>query len=318
MSCSSLSTSSYVFGPVPSRRLGQSLGIDLIPMKTCNWNCVYCQLGQTPRLVHDRRSYTPPQDILAQLDQVLASHRPGTIDWISFVGSGEPTLHQEIGNLIQAVKARYDLPVSVITNGSLLYLPAVHDALLPADAVLPTLNAGTAALYKGICRPHPTAYFDRHLRGLIDFRRAYGGHFWVEVMLVRGLNDTENALNDLATAIERIDPDEVHLMLPTRAPSELWVKPSNEEGLMRATALLSRVARVVHPAGGSFALADTKHPAETILGIITRHPMREEELVHTLEAAAPDRAADILSEILGSGRARVVERFGTRFWMADP
>lgn len=137
----------YVFGPVPSRRLGKSLGIDTIPLKTCNWNCVYCQLGRTIPLNNKRSEYFPSDAILTELEQALASHSSGEIDWVTFVGSGEPTLHSGLGRLIRQVKTRTDLPVAVITNGSLFYLPEVRQDIGVADAVLPTLDAGTAELY---------------------------------------------------------------------------------------------------------------------------------------------------------------------------
>ena len=139
-----MSTTAIVFGPIPSRRLGQSLGIDPIPLKTCNWNCVYCQLGRSTPLVNERKNYFVPEAILAEVQAALAAHRPGDIDWITFVGSGEPTLHASIGLLIRQVKTLTDLPVAVITNGSLLYLPEVRQELSAADAVLPTLDAGNA------------------------------------------------------------------------------------------------------------------------------------------------------------------------------
>lgn len=134
----------YVYGPVPSRRLGQSLGIDTIPLKTCNWNCVYCQLGRTQPLVNERKGYYPSEEILAEVREALEAHKPGEIDWVTFVGSGEPLLHARIGRLIQQVKGMTELPVAVITNGSLLYLLEVRQELVSADAVLPTLDAGTA------------------------------------------------------------------------------------------------------------------------------------------------------------------------------
>jgi len=176
----------YVFGPVPSRRLGQSLGIDTIPLKTCNWNCVYCQLGRTKPLINERKEYFPPDDILTEVRQALDAHQPGEIDWVTFVGSGEPMLHSGMGYLIRKVKDMTDLPVAVITNGSLLYQPEVRQELLPADAVLPTLDAGTPGLYRHINRPHADLTFDRLLAGLIDFRREYRGKLWVEVMLEPG------------------------------------------------------------------------------------------------------------------------------------
>ncbi|HRE29884.1 MAG TPA: radical SAM protein, partial [Anaerolineales bacterium] len=127
----------YVYGPIPSRRLGQSLGIDLIPLKTCNWNCVYCQLGRSVPLTNERKEYAPRAEVLAEARAALAAHPAGAIDWVSFVGSGEPTLHSGIGWLIREVQAGTDRPVAVITNGSLLHLPEVRRDLATADAVLP-------------------------------------------------------------------------------------------------------------------------------------------------------------------------------------
>ena len=308
----------YVFGPVPSRRLGQSLGVDTIPLKTCNWNCVYCQLGRTRPVTNARKAYYPADDILAEVRQALESHAPGEIDWVTFVGSGEPTLHEDIGYLIRGVKALTDLPVAVITNGSLLYLPEVREALRPADAVMPTLDAGNAALYRKINRPHPAITFERLVDGLTAFREMYRGHLWVEVMLVRGLNDTESALREIAALLKRIRPDEVHVLMPTRPPVEPWVQPPDEEGLLRARAILGDVARVVPPISGTFDLRGDEDIVEAILGIITRHPMRHEELVRTLRHWAPEQVTAALNELEHSGRAQVVERYGVRFWSASP
>ncbi len=145
----------YVYGPIPSRRLGSSLGVDPIPLKTCNWNCVYCQLGRSVPLTNERREYVPRTEILAELHAALANHLPGEIDFISFVGSGEPTLHLGIGWLIRQAINATSIPVAVITNGALLHQPDVRADLLPADVVMPTLCAGTAELYRRIHRPHP-------------------------------------------------------------------------------------------------------------------------------------------------------------------
>lgn len=207
-----------VFGPVPSRRLGQSLGVDPIPSKTCNWNCVYCQLGRSKPMIGERSEYIPRQTILAELTETLATHPAGSIDWITFVGSGEPTLHSALGWLIAETKKLTQIPVAVITNGSLLYRPEVRKELLLADAVLPTLDAGDAALYKKINRPMGELTFERLVDGMIAFREEYTGKLWVEVMLIKGLNDTLPALSLPAATLKRIQPDEVHINLPTRPP----------------------------------------------------------------------------------------------------
>jgi wyosine [tRNA(Phe)-imidazoG37] synthetase (radical SAM superfamily) len=235
---------------------------------------------------------------------------------VTFVGSGEPTLHASIGWLIWQVKTRANLPVAVITNGSLLYLPEVRSALTPADAVMPTLDAGTPELYRRINRPHPEVTFERLLDGLVAFRREYRGHLWLEVMLVKGLNDTEEALSSIAAAVERIHPDKVHLSLPTRPPAETWVRPADDDGLMRARAILGDVAQVIHPAEGEFDLSGFTNALDAIVAIITRHPMRQAELERTLSQWTPGQVSQALAELDASGRAQVVERYGVRFWSA--
>ncbi len=308
----------YVFGPVPSRRLGQSLGIDTIPLKTCNWNCVYCQLGRTMPLTNQRREYFPNAEILAEVQTALHSHQPGDIDWVTFVGSGEPTLHSGIGWLIREVKRLTVLPVAVITNGSLLYLPEVRRDLAAADVVMPSVDAGTPALYRQINRPHPQATFARLIDGLAAFRQEYSGKLWVEVMLVRDLNDTAAALQDIAAVLRRIRPDQVHLNLPTRPPAETWVQPSGEEGLLRARAILGDLAAVVHPAEGTFDLSGFDTVAAAIISIITRHPMSQAELERALSRWTPGQVRERLAELAASGQAQLIERYGIPFWTAAP
>jgi wyosine [tRNA(Phe)-imidazoG37] synthetase (radical SAM superfamily) len=307
----------YVFGPVPSRRLGQSLGIDPVPLKTCNWNCVYCQLGRSIPLANERREYFPREDIIVEVEQALASHEPGEIDWVTFVGSGETTLHASIGWLIRQVKSLTHLPVAVITNGSLLYLPEMRLELSPADAVLPSLDAGNLKLYRKINRSHPEVSFKRLIEGLVAFRKEYQGKLWVEVMLVRALNDTEAALSEIAAALKSIQPDEVHILQPTRPPVETWVHTPDEEGLLRARAILGDIARVIHPAIGSFDLSGAESLVDAVVGIITRHPMREDELIETLKHFSPGEVTVTLAELEKSGKAQVVERLGIRFWTAS-
>jgi len=308
----------YVYGPIPSRRLGRSLGIDPIPLKTCNWNCVYCQLGRSVPLTNERRAYAPPDLILAEIRVVLDRHQPGDIDFISFVGSGEPTLHRDIGWLIEQVKAMTTIPIAVITNGTLLFMPEVRAGLLPADVVMPTLSAGNADLYRRIHRPHAEATFARLIDGITTFRQEYAGRLWIEVMLMHGVNDSESNLRELAAIIGRIGPDQVHVVVPDRPPAEPWVEPPDAEGLMRATAILGPIAHVVHPYTSTVDVSDYATPADAILGIITRHPMSQAQLDGLLARWAPDAIADALACLEQTGQAHVVERLNTRFWTASP
>jgi wyosine [tRNA(Phe)-imidazoG37] synthetase (radical SAM superfamily) len=308
----------FVFGPVPSRRLGKSLGIDPVPLKTCNWNCVYCQLGRTKPLSNVRGEFFPPEDILAEVKQALASRTPGDIDWVTFVGSGETTMYARIGWLIAQVKSITSLPLAVITNGSLLYQPDVRRELFTADAVLPSLDAGNAMLYRKINRPHPAVSYKKLVDGLVAFRKEYHGKLWLEVMLVQGLNDTPGALLEIAAIVQEIRPDEVHILQPDRPPAENWVQPPDKKALLDAQAILGDVARIVQIHHGDFELQGPDALVEAVIGIITRHPMREDELVQTLKRYAPADIANTLVELEKSGRAQIVERLGTRFWSATP
>ena len=215
----------YVFGPVPSRRLGQSLGIDPLPLKTCNWNCVYCQLGRSLPLTNQRREYFPRKEIITEVERALKAHTAGHIDWITFVGAGEPTLHASIGLLIRQIKTLTDLPVAVITNGALLYLPEVRAELMAADAVLPTLDAGTPELYRKINRPHPDITFERLVDGLQAFRREFKGKYWLEVMLLDGYTSLPPQIHQLTDWTRRIRPDKVQLNTAVRPPAEEFAVP---------------------------------------------------------------------------------------------
>lgn len=306
----------YIYGPIPSRRLGQSLGVDPIPLKTCNWNCIYCQLGRSVPLVNERAEYAPCADILAELRQALEAHKPGEIDHVSFVGSGEPTLHSGLGRMIRAVKKMTAIPVAVITNGALLWRADVRDDLLAADIVMPTLDAGGEALYKTIHRPHPDLTYRRVVAGLEQFRREYSGKLWVEVMLIQGVNDGEDALRELAAALRRIGPDEVHLVLPTRPPAETWVAPPEEGALLRAEAILGGIARLVHPHSGDFDLSGYEGVVEAALAIIQRHPMSQEQLEQALHRWAPSQVQEALAALAADGRAHPVDYLGAAFWSA--
>lgn len=306
----------YVYGPIPSRRLGRSLGVDPIPLKTCNWNCVYCQLGRTAPLINERREWEPRDAILDEVRAAVAAHPPGTIDYVSFVGSGEPTLHSGLGWMVRAVKQFTALPVAVITNGALLEQADVRDDLLATDVVMPTLSAGDEALFRRIHRPHPDLSLAAMLDGLVAFRAAFSGQLWLEVMLIAGVNDDETALQMLAAAIGRVRPDQVHLVLPDRPATEPWVVAPGAEGIMRATALLGAVAAVVPPSGVRFDLTGHGSLEEAVLAILQRHPMSEAQLAEALAGESPARV-DALRHTLPAGGARLVDSHGVLFWTVD-
>jgi wyosine [tRNA(Phe)-imidazoG37] synthetase (radical SAM superfamily) len=305
---------SHVFGPVPSRRLGKSLGVDPIPFKTCNWNCVYCQLGRTTPLTNERKDYFAPERIVAEVNDALESKRRGDIDWVTFVGSGEPTLHASLGWMIRQVKAMTEIPVAVTTNCSLLYQPEVREELSAADAVLPSLDAGTDHLYRAINRPHPSCTFERLIGGLEVFRRTYPGKLWVEVMLVKGMNDSDAALEQIAALLTRIAPDGVHVSIPFRPPAEPWVEPPEAEVRARAVAILGERARMVAPVSGTFDLSRGSSVVDAAVEIMSRHPIAEKELMKALVRWTPGEVGRALSKLAADGRAQIVNRYGVRFW----
>ena len=305
---------SHVFGPVPSRRLGKSLGVDPIPFKTCNWNCVYCQLGRSTPLTNERKDYFQPERIVSEVNQALQSHRLDDIDWVTFIGSGEPTLHASLGWMIRQVKALTEIPVAVTTNGSLLYRPEVREELLAADAVLPSLDAGTDRLYRAINRTYPSCTFERLITGLTEFRQVYQGKLWIEVMLVKGMNDSVEVLSQIAALLARIGPDAVHVILPDRPPAEPWVEPPDKDGLARAEAILGGITRFVSPVSDMFHLSPDMDVTDAVVEVISRHPMAEDVLMQTLDHWTTGQVGQALAKLAASGHAQVVNRHGIRFW----
>jgi wyosine [tRNA(Phe)-imidazoG37] synthetase (radical SAM superfamily) len=306
-----------LYGPIPSRRLGQSLGVDPVPLKTCNWNCVYCQLGRTTPLIHERRVYVPTGALLDELTDFFARASPPHVDWVSFVGSGEPTLHSELGVMIRGAKAIAPAPVAVITNGTLLYDPLVRADLAAADLVMPTFSAGSEATYRKLHRPHPQATFALQVDGLRALRQEYQGRLWVEVMLVHGVNDAEEELEKLARLIREIGPDEVQVTLPTRPPAEAWVKPPDADGLMRAIAILGQDLVVGHPNLPGLALdaSGVEGMVEELWAILVRHPMSERQIGEAVAGRDPALVAQVMSRLEGDDRIHRLYRMGTPFWV---
>ena len=305
---------SYIYGPVPSRRLGQSLGVDPIPFKTCNYNCVYCQLGRTTPLTNERKEYIPCDEILAELRRAIAKLEPTDVDYITIVGEGEPLLYSRLGRLICEAKEMTNLPLAVITNGSLMSVPEAREDLADADVVIPSLDAADQQTFRRINRPWPKLKIADIIDGMATFREESRAELWIEVMLIQDLNDTEEALHGLAWALDRIRPDQVHLNVPVRPPAEDWVHGSDEDGLIRALTILGQVATVVSPDGGSLVLRTDVHPVEAVLEIIPRHPLRERDLIVALENHWPSRIGRILATLAAHPEARRRVYKGEAFW----
>ncbi|MFC1493613.1 radical SAM protein [candidate division KSB1 bacterium] len=264
----------FAFGPVPSRRLGQSLGISPIPAKTCTLSCIYCQLGSTDKLSIERKSFFPKEVIW---DDIKQYRNQSGIDFITFVGDGEPTLNKDIGWLIDKCRKFFDKPVAVITNGTLLYDMEVRAGLLNADVILPSLDAGSEDVFKKINRPHGHLDFDTIIGGLVDLRMEYTGQIWLEVMLIKDINDSDTALNDLKLTIDRIGPDRIYLLTPTRPPSELWAAPPGRDRMENAHEIIENAISVFVREKDDFDISLYDNAHDAILEIGSRHPLRIEQ-----------------------------------------
>jgi wyosine [tRNA(Phe)-imidazoG37] synthetase (radical SAM superfamily) len=207
----------HIFGPVPSRRLGISLGLDIIPFKTCSLDCLYCECGRTTRLTCDRQRFFPPQLLLEELQATLPTIPH--LDFITFSGSGEPTLNSDLGRFIREIKKTSAVPLAVLTNGTLLFREDVRRDLMAADVVLPSLDAALARSFSRINQPCPCLDLESIIAGMETFRRKYAGKIWIEVFILKGINDGATDIEALGLALQRIQPDKVQLNTLDRPPA---------------------------------------------------------------------------------------------------
>ncbi|MGB3479053.1 MAG: radical SAM protein [bacterium] len=266
----------YTYGPVPSRRLGFSLGIDLIPFKYCSFDCIYCQLGKTTNKTIARKEYFPPQKILKDVKAIIK--KSGNIDYLTFSGSGEPTLHSGIGYLIGELKKITKIPVAVLTNSSLLFMPDVQEELSNADVVLPTLCGTTQEIFNKINRPIPDINIQKVIRGLIDFRQLYKGRIWLEIMLIKGLNDEQLNLDKLRMVVEKIAPDRIHLNTVVRPPSEKYALPLSIDELQRIEKIFGDNAEIIASFKANRESAYLIDTEKIILDMMQRRPITLEDI----------------------------------------
>jgi wyosine [tRNA(Phe)-imidazoG37] synthetase (radical SAM superfamily) len=272
----------YVYGPVPSRRLGRSLGIDLVPYKICTYDCIYCQLGRTTHRTVVRRAHVPADAVMAECAAALATiERP---DVICLAGSGEPTLNSAIGHVIRGLKQCTDLPVAVLTNGALLWQKEVQEDLLAADLVLPSLDAGDEALFQRINRPHPALSHARMVGGLAAFTRHFAGEVWLEVLLLAGLTDTQAAVARIADQVETIRPARVQLNTACRPPAETIAAPVSAGRLQALAGLFPCPVDIVsHDVRDAASAPLAGRATETdIMALLARRPCTAEDVARGL------------------------------------
>ncbi len=270
----------YIFGPVLSRRLGYSLGVDIIPLKTCTLNCIYCQLGETPHCILIRKPYGKVEEIIRELK--ISLEREKKIDWITLSGSGEPTLNSLLGNIIREIKKISSIPVAVITNGTLFYLPEVREGLRYADLVIPSIDAASEEVFQRINRPPEGLKLEKVISGLLQFRKDFPGEIWLEIMLVRGVNHGEEELTKIKDIIQRLSPERVHLNTPVRPPAEDWVTPLSYEELKRIKEFLGDRVEIIVPSGSGKKHQTAVNLEKELFAILLRRPETIEGILSSL------------------------------------
>jgi len=268
----------HIFGPVPSRRLGRSLGVDLVPFKTCSYDCIYCQLGQTTNKTVERHEWVPLNDVLEELKGKLVS-KP---DYITLSGSGEPTLYSRLDELIAGIRAMTDVPVAVLTNGSLLWQEEVRRQLMDAHLVVPSLDAGHTSMFQAVNRPHESISFDQMLEGLIDFREEYYGEYWLEVFLLVGHTAVESEVSRITQCVRRIKPDRVQLNTATRPTAEDYAVMVDRARMADIAGRFEPPAEVIADYRGVHAQSDFKAGREGVREMIQRRPCSLDDIADGL------------------------------------
>ncbi|MBF0450816.1 MAG: radical SAM protein [Candidatus Magnetomorum sp.] len=268
----------YLFGPVPSRRLGRSLGVDLIPYKTCSQDCVFCQLGRTPEKTIIRNEYVPIQEVCDEINEWLK--KDGNTDHVTLAGSGEPTLHSNFGEVLKYVKKKSSIQTVLLTNGSLFYQPEVREAASQAHIVKVSVSAWDQNSFGWINRPHQFIDFNQMIEGQKAFCNEFKGVLWVEVFLVAGMNSMPSDVSKISALVEQLKPNRIHLNTAVRPPAEDFVKALSRDQLATLCNLFNSPVEII-AAYKNMNDSETSANEEAIFSMLTRRPCTAEDIAGT-------------------------------------
>ena len=307
-------TKRRVYGPVPSRRFGLSLGVDLVPKKTCCYDCIYCQLGKTTELTVERTDFYPVGEVLADVREALDSGpRP---DVITLAGSGDPALYRSSGPLIDGLHELCDIPVVLLTNGALLFDGEVARDALQADILAPSLDAGDQETFSQINRPHQSIGFVDMLRGLQAVCEKHPGTVRLEVMLVGGQNDSDESIQRIAGQLGPIRADSIDINTPVRPTPGGEAVPSDVERLETAARAFGPTAPVVAADPGPKAPAPLPDAEQKILEMISRRPCTVED-IHSSLGIHPNQVIKTLDQAVKAGKVQQREGEGRTFYFTS-
>ncbi|MEO0020469.1 MAG: radical SAM protein [candidate division WOR-3 bacterium] len=300
----------YVYGPVPSRRLGLSLGLNIIPKKTCTLNCIYCQCGRTTKMTIRRESFFPINDILQEVRAAVKGKR---IDYLTFSGEGEPTLNKDIGKIIRLLKKEFKIPVAVITNSTLLFDPDVRRDLYSADLIVPSLDAADQNTFRRVNRCHPQLKIEKILTGLKTFSRYFSGKIFLEIMLVKNINDSPEHLMKLRRLAYEINPDKVHLNTVVRPPAERFALPLSFDDLLQIQMLFGPGTEIAQSPIPKRQRPFKGDPVKAIIAVVQNRPVTAEDLIHSLGISA-EKLKHLLSSLVQEKRIKRIKFWGKVFY----
>jgi len=304
-----------VFGPVPSRRLGKSLGVNNIPAKTCSYSCIYCQLGRTTDFSIERREFYPVEEIVGEVIEALRRLK-GEVDYVTYVPDGEPTLDVNLGREVEKIREKSEVKLAILTNGSLLFREDVRNDLMGFDVISVKIDAVKERIWRIINRPHKELRVKEVLGGVREFARTYSGTLITETMLIKGVNDRGESVSEVAEFLARIRPAKAYISIPTRPPAEPWVQGASEEALVAAHNIfedklgVGRVELLTGYEGPGFELVGD--PVKAFLSTVSVHPMRIDYAYETLLKANLN-PEETVEELLRKGEVLLVEHEGLKF-----
>ena len=269
-----------IFGPVPSRRLGFSLGVDVVPFKTCSLDCIYCQLGRTTNKTIQRKEHVASGSVLKEIEEVL---RQGErIDYVTFSGSGEPTLNSGIGKMISRIKKLTSIPVAILTNGTLLYQARIREDLMEADLVIPSLDTVTGGIFETVNRPHPSLEIEEVITGIDTFSQDFGGKVWLEIVLVKGINDSLEEIERVARVTGKMNLERIQLNTVVRPPAEEFAGPLSREDLENMKTVLGEKCEIIAEFRRPTQRAQEVDVEKRILSMVKRRPLRLVDISRSL------------------------------------
>ncbi|MCD6359308.1 MAG: radical SAM protein [Armatimonadetes bacterium] len=305
----------HLYGPVPSRRLGRSLGIDMVPHKTCCFDCIYCQLGRTTNHTMKVAEYTPAHEIILDLERWM--RLDGQADYLTFSGSGEPTLQARLADIMALAHEQSDVPIALLTNGALLWTEQGHAAALQADVLMPSLDAATPETFEIINRPCKGLTLDRVIEGLVESVADCPGETWLEVMVVQGINDSDEELGAIAEAAARINPDQIQINTVVRPVPGGGVERVSDAQLEHACEVLGPKASVIPSAWERGSPEGAQRSEDEVLALVEYRPCTLQDIAHGL-GIHPNEAIKYVDHLLADGKiSQTAEGDETYFTRAD-